>query len=205
MRVGAGAVRAHPKAPGSAAASPLGAWAPGGQHRPDRGRAHRSDHLGDTARPSSESSDRLAWTSSWSSQAATGRPNMVSAHSAHTVMPPAGAAETAGRSRSPASSWLHPACHRHDHLQHPGQVPMSSASVPGSVTDGGNRGSHPYQGRPAVILAVIPPGTTRKTGGDQVDGAANLTSENDTRCYPTDGAEPTHNRSVAGSRPASPT
>jgi hypothetical protein len=57
----------------------------------------------------------------------------------------------------------------------------------------------------AVILAVIPPGTTRKTGGDQTDGTADLTSENDTRRHPLDGAEATHNRSVAGSKPASPT
>jgi hypothetical protein len=52
---------------------------------------------------------------------------------------------------------------------------------------------------------VIPPGITRKTGGDQVDGAVDLTSKDDTRCYPLDACEPTHNRSVAGSRPASPT
>jgi hypothetical protein len=57
----------------------------------------------------------------------------------------------------------------------------------------------------AVILAVIPPGTTRKTGGVQMDGKVNLTSEDDTRRHPLDGDEPTHNRSVAGSRPASPT
>jgi hypothetical protein len=61
------------------------------------------------------------------------------------------------------------------------------------------------QRRAPVILSVIPPGTTHKTGGDQADGTADLTSENDTRCYPMDGAEATHNRSVAGSRPASPT
>jgi hypothetical protein len=40
---------------------------------------------------------------------------------------------------------------------------------------------------PLVILAVIPPRTTPNTGGVQTDGEA------------------THNRSVAGSRPASPT
>jgi hypothetical protein len=56
----------------------------------------------------------------------------------------------------------------------------------------------------AVILAVIPPGTTRKTGSDQTDGIVDLTSENDTRRDLLDAAEPTHNRSVAGSRPASP-
>jgi hypothetical protein len=60
------------------------------------------------------------------------------------------------------------------------------------------------QGPVAVILAVIPPGTTRRTGEDQADWSADLTGENDTRCYPMDGAEATHNRSVAGSRPASP-
>jgi hypothetical protein len=32
-----------------------------------------------------------------------------------------------------------------------------------------------------------------------------VTSVNDTRWYPVDGWKPTHNRSVAGSRPASPT
>ena len=56
-----------------------------------------------------------------------------------------------------------------------------------------------------VILTVIPPGTTSKTGGDQADWTADLTSVNDTRWYPVDAWEATHNRSVAGSRPASPT
>src|SRR5215211_1354776 len=60
-------------------------------------------------------------------------------------------------------------------------------------------------GSAAVILAVIPPGITRKTGSDQTDGPADLTSKDVTRWYPMDGAEATHNRSVAGSRPASPT
>src|SRR5215207_5085488 len=60
-------------------------------------------------------------------------------------------------------------------------------------------------GSAAVILAVIPPGITRKTGSDQMDGPADLTSKDVTRCYPVDGREATHNRSVAGSRPASPT
>jgi hypothetical protein len=60
-------------------------------------------------------------------------------------------------------------------------------------------------GSAAVILAVIPPGTTRKTGSDQMDGPADLTSKDVTRCYPVVGWEATHNRSVAGSRPASPT
>jgi len=54
-----------------------------------------------------------------------------------------------------------------------------------------------------VMLAVIPPGTTSKTGGDQADGTANLTRENDTRGYPLDGGEPTRNRKVDGSSAAS--
>jgi hypothetical protein len=37
-----------------------------------------------------------------------------------------------------------------------------------------------------------------------MDRKVNLTSEEDTRRHLTDGQEPTHNRSVAGSRPASP-
>ena len=53
-------------------------------------------------------------------------------------------------------------------------------------------------------VAVIPPGTTRKTRGDQPDGIADLSNTDDTRRHPLDGAEPTHDRSVAGSRPASP-
>jgi hypothetical protein len=32
-----------------------------------------------------------------------------------------------------------------------------------------------------VMFAVIPPGITRKTGGDQAHGIVDLTSENDTR------------------------
>jgi hypothetical protein len=59
-------------------------------------------------------------------------------------------------------------------------------------------------GSAAVILAVIPPGTTRKTGRDQLDGTTDLTSENDTRRHPLDGDEPTHNRWVAGSSPLRP-
>ena len=55
------------------------------------------------------------------------------------------------------------------------------------------------QRRAPVILAVIPPGTTHKTGGDQADGTADLTCEDCTRRYPMDGAEATHNRSVASS------
>jgi hypothetical protein len=46
----------------------------------------------------------------------------------------------------------------------------------------------------SVILAVIPPGATSKTGGDQADWTADLTSVNDTRWYPMDGREATHNR-----------
>jgi len=56
-----------------------------------------------------------------------------------------------------------------------------------------------------MVSTVIPPRTTSKTGSDQTDCPANLTSENDTRPYSLDGGEATHNRSVAGSRPASPT
>jgi hypothetical protein len=39
----------------------------------------------------------------------------------------------------------------------------------------------------AVILAVIPPGTTCKTGRDQADGTANLTCEDGTGRDPLDG------------------
>jgi hypothetical protein len=45
-----------------------------------------------------------------------------------------------------------------------------------------------------VILAVIPPRTTPKTGGVQTDEEANLTSEDDTSRHPMDGGEATHNR-----------
>jgi hypothetical protein len=45
-----------------------------------------------------------------------------------------------------------------------------------------------------VILAVIPPRTTPKTGGVQTDREANLTSEDDTSRHPMDGREATHNR-----------
>jgi hypothetical protein len=44
------------------------------------------------------------------------------------------------------------------------------------------------------MLAVIPPRTTRRTGEDQADWSADLTSENDTRSHPMDGGEPTRNR-----------
>ena len=47
-----------------------------------------------------------------------------------------------------------------------------------------------------VILAVIPPRTTPKTGGVQMDGEANLTSEDDTSRHPMDSGEATHNRRV---------
>jgi hypothetical protein len=47
-----------------------------------------------------------------------------------------------------------------------------------------------------VILAVIPPRTTPKTGGVQTDEEANLTSEDDTSRHPMDGGEATHNRKV---------
>jgi hypothetical protein len=39
----------------------------------------------------------------------------------------------------------------------------------------------------SVILSVIPPGTTRKTGGDQADGTADLTCEDSTKHHPLDG------------------
>jgi hypothetical protein len=42
------------------------------------------------------------------------------------------------------------------------------------------------------MLAVIPPGTIRRTRGDQVDGTANLTCEDSTTYHPLDGWEPTH-------------
>jgi hypothetical protein len=45
-----------------------------------------------------------------------------------------------------------------------------------------------------VILTVIPPRTTPKTGGVQTDGEANLTSEDDTSRHPMDGREATRNR-----------
>src|SRR6266540_1641570 len=43
------------------------------------------------------------------------------------------------------------------------------------------------------------------TGRYQLDGTPNLTCEDGTRHHAVDGWEGTHNRSVAGSRPASPT
>jgi hypothetical protein len=46
----------------------------------------------------------------------------------------------------------------------------------------------------SVILAVIPPWTTPKTGGVQTDGEANLTSEDGTSRHLMDGREATHNR-----------
>ena len=46
----------------------------------------------------------------------------------------------------------------------------------------------------AVILAVIPPGTTRKTVGDQADGTADVTCEEGTFHHLTDDGEPTHDR-----------
>jgi hypothetical protein len=50
-----------------------------------------------------------------------------------------------------------------------------------------------------VILAVIPPRTTPKTGGVQTDEEANLTSEDDTSRHPMDGREATHNRKAVDS------
>src|SRR4029450_12257864 len=55
-----------------------------------------------------------------------------------------------------------------------------------------------------VILTVIPPRTPSRPGSDQTDCSADLSSENDTRWYPMDGDEATHDRSVAGSRPPAP-
>jgi hypothetical protein len=43
------------------------------------------------------------------------------------------------------------------------------------------------------------------TGRDQLDSAPDLTCNDDTAQHAVDGDEATHNRSVAGSRPASPT
>src|SRR5215204_5856966 len=56
----------------------------------------------------------------------------------------------------------------------------------------------PVEGRAPVILSVIPPGTTHKTGGDQADGTGDLTSKDATRRYPMDSGEPTRNRKVEG-------
>ena len=47
-----------------------------------------------------------------------------------------------------------------------------------------------------VILAVIPPRTTPKTGGVQTDGEANTTSEDDTSRHPMDGDEATMDLAV---------
>ena len=73
----------------------------------------------------------------------------------------------------------------------------------GSVTNSGSaagmRTVQPRTTLALVILAVIPPGTTCKTGGDLADGSADLTCEDSTKHHPLDGEEPTHNRSVAGS------
>jgi hypothetical protein len=55
-------------------------------------------------------------------------------------------------------------------------------------------------GSAAVILAVIPPGITRKTGSDQTDGPADLTSNDVTRWYPVNCCEATHNRLVVHPR-----
>jgi hypothetical protein len=65
--------------------------------------------------------------------------------------------------------------------------------------------SQPPREPAAVILAVIPPRTTSKTGSDQVDGIVDLTCKDGIGRVPLDGWGATHNRSVAGSRPASPT
>jgi hypothetical protein len=46
----------------------------------------------------------------------------------------------------------------------------------------------------AVILSVIPPRTTSKTGSDQADGTPDLCCENATGRNHMDGEEPTHNR-----------
>lgn len=48
-------------------------------------------------------------------------------------------------------------------------------------------------GAPAVIPSVIPPGTTPKTGGNQADGTADLTSMDVTGRHPMDGGEATSN------------
>src|SRR5215207_1201020 len=46
---------------------------------------------------------------------------------------------------------------------------------------------------------AIPPRTTSKMGSHQMDGTADLSSDNDTERGPLDGWEPTHNRKGAGS------
>jgi hypothetical protein len=57
----------------------------------------------------------------------------------------------------------------------------------------------------AVILTVIPSRPTAQTGQYQADGIVDLACKHGTERYLMDGREATHNRSVAGSRPVSPT
>ena len=66
-------------------------------------------------------------------------------------------------------------------------------------------GRGPDHHRTEGSLTVIPPGTTRKTGSDQTDETTDLACKDGTAQYIVDSWSPTHNRSVAGSRPASPT
>ena len=74
----------------------------------------------------------------------------------------------------------------------------------GATERGGSQASVTAQRRPtlrpgehhAVILSVIPLGTTRKTGGDQVDGTADLSCKDGAAHYVV---EPTHNRSFEDS------
>jgi hypothetical protein len=56
-----------------------------------------------------------------------------------------------------------------------------------------------------VMLAVIPPPTTPKTGAVHTDGETNPTSQDHTSRQPIDGWKPTRKPPVAGSRPAGPT
>jgi len=67
----------------------------------------------------------------------------------------------------------------------------------GSVTRHGGPAwrevSNHSRGAAAVILAVIPPETTRKRGSDQADGTADLISKNGTLCDGVDGCGSTSN------------
>src|SRR5512132_1940800 len=56
-----------------------------------------------------------------------------------------------------------------------------------------------------VILSVIPPRSTRRTGQYQADVTVDLSCEDDTPQGAADGWEATHDRSVAGRAPPGPT
>ena len=153
------------------------------------------------------SSGRPAWRVRWSNQGTVARPSRASAHNAQAATP----AHRRGRTRR-AAALTGTASPRHSRssASPPHHRTRSHASVaglrPGSVTDSGtatrSRSSN-HQGSRAVILAVIPPRTTPKTGGVQTDGTGDLTSEDDTSRHPMDGREATRNRKVVGSNPTS--